>query len=83
MKVKGTLVITLKSGEKALILLAENKSEQEKLYHHLSVDAYKFKNEISEEAPGIDYISAGFRGEGDQIIWEDNYIPVPKWYDKN
>jgi hypothetical protein len=33
----------LKTGENALILLAENKSEQEKLYHHLVVDAYRFK----------------------------------------
>ncbi|KQS40577.1 hypothetical protein [Pedobacter sp. Leaf194] len=83
MKVKGTLVITLETGEKALILLAENKSEQEKLYHYLSVDAYKFKSEISEEAPRIDFISAGYNDDDDQIIWEDNYIPVPKWYEKN
>ncbi|WP_316830184.1 hypothetical protein [Pedobacter aquatilis] len=83
MKVKGTLIITLKSGEKALILLAENQTEQQKLYHHLSVDAYRFKSEISEEIPKIDYISAGYRDHNSQIVWEDNYIPVPKWYDKN
>lgn len=83
MKVMATLVITLKSGEKVLILLAENKIEQEKLYHHLSIDAYKFKHEIAEEAPKIDYISAGYKGEDNEIIWEDNYIPVPKWFDKN
>lgn len=47
MKFKGSMLITLKSGQKALILLAENKSEQVKLYHHLSIDPYKYKNEIS------------------------------------
>ncbi|MCZ4222097.1 hypothetical protein [Pedobacter rhodius] len=83
MKVKGSVVITLNSGEKALILIAKNKSEQEKLYHHLSIDAYQFKNEISEEAPKIAYISAGYKSETNEIIWEDNYIPIPKWYDKN
>lgn len=83
MKVKGSMLITLKSGQKALILLAENKSEQEKLYHRLSIDAYKFKHEIAEAAPEIEYISAGYKTDNNEIIWEDNYIPVPNWYREN
>lgn len=83
MRVKGTVVITLKTGEKALILLTENKIEQTKLYHHLAIDAYQFKAELSEEEPNIKYISAGFKSDDDEIIWDDDYIAVPKWYDKN
>ncbi|MBC6110486.1 hypothetical protein ACFOG5_05045 [Pedobacter fastidiosus] len=83
MKVKETMIFTLKNGEKALILLAENEEEQEKLYHHLTVDAYKFKNEIAETEPRIDYISSGYRNEKDEVTWNNDYIPVPKWFEKN
>jgi len=83
MRIKGTFIYTLKTGENALILLAENKSEQEKLYHHLTVDAYRFKKEIVEEEPRIELISAGYRNEQGRIFWNEEYIPVPKWYDLN
>ncbi|WP_231459769.1 hypothetical protein [Pedobacter sp. Leaf132] len=83
MRIKGTVVITLKSGEKALILLTESKAEQFKLYQHLATDAYQFKNELSEEEPEIKYISSGFKTDENEIIWDDNYIAVPNWYDKN
>ncbi|RZL45557.1 MAG: hypothetical protein EOP00_17205 [Pedobacter sp.] len=82
MRIEGTMVITLETGEKALLLLAKNKIEQDELYQHLSVDAYKFKKEVSEEEPEIKFISAGFRNE-DEVFWNENYIPVPKWYDMN
>jgi hypothetical protein len=83
MSVKGTFIYTLKTGENALILLAENKAEQEKLYHYLAVDAYRFKKEIVEEEPRIELISAGYRNEQGEILWSEEYIPVPKWYDLN
>ncbi|WP_293789925.1 hypothetical protein [uncultured Pedobacter sp.] len=83
MRVKGTFIHTLKTGENALILLAENKSEQEKLYHYLAIDAYRFKKEIAEEAPHIELISAGYKNEQGKIIWDEEYIPLPKWYDHN
>lgn len=83
MKVKGTFIYTLKTGENALILLTESKIEQDKLYHHLTVDAYQFKKEIVEEEPRIELISAGYKNEKDEIIWNLKYIPVPKWYDLN
>ncbi|WP_316737464.1 hypothetical protein [Pedobacter aquatilis] len=83
MRIKGTVVITLKTGEKALILLTENETEQSKLYHHLAIDAYQFKNELSEEEPNIKYISTGYKTDNNEIIWDDNYIAVPNWYDKN
>jgi len=82
MRVTGTMVITLETGEKVLLLLAEDKIEQEELYQYLSVDAYKFKKEVSEEEPGIAFISAGFKID-DEVFWNDNYIPVPRWYDMN
>ncbi|WP_431295185.1 hypothetical protein [Pedobacter sp. P26] len=46
MKVKGAFIHTLKTGESALILLADNKIEQDKLYQHLAVDAYQFKKKL-------------------------------------
>lgn len=83
MRVKGTFIYTLKTGENALILLAENKIEQQKLYHYLTIDAYRFKKEIAEEEPRIELISAGYRNEKGEIFWSEEYIPVLKWYDNN
>ncbi|MGN8054914.1 hypothetical protein ACTJKN_01495 [Pedobacter sp. 22163] len=83
MRIKGSFIYTLKTGENALILLAENKIDQEKLYHYLTVDAYRFKKEIVQEEPGIKLISAGYKNEKDEVIWNHEYIPVPKWYDLN
>jgi len=83
MKVKDTFIYTLNTGENALILLTESKIEQDKLYHHLTIDAYRFKKEIVEEEPRIEVISAGYKNEKDEIIWNSEYIPVPKWYDLN
>ncbi|KQM72684.1 hypothetical protein ASE74_22705 [Pedobacter sp. Leaf216] len=83
MKVKGAFVYPLETGEKALILLAESKTDQDKLYHYLTIDAYKFKREIAEEEPNIGWISAGYKNEHNEITWNQEYIPVPKWYDLN
>jgi hypothetical protein len=83
MRIKGSFIYTLKTGENALILLTENKIEQEKLYHYLMVDAYRFKKEIVQEEPGIELISAGYKNEKDELTWNHEYIPVPKWYDQN
>jgi hypothetical protein len=83
MKVKGTFIYTLKTGENALILLTESKIDQDKLYHYLMVDAYQFKKEIVQEEPRIELISAGYKNENDEVIWNHEYIPVPKWYDLN
>ncbi|WP_316799556.1 hypothetical protein [Pedobacter frigidisoli] len=43
MRVKGTIIHKLGTGEHVLILLAENKTEQQKLYHYLTIDAMQFK----------------------------------------
>jgi hypothetical protein len=83
MRVKGTFIYTLKTGENALILLTESKIDQDKLYHYLTVDAYQFKKEIVQEEPRIELISAGYKDENDEVIWNHEYIPVPKWYDLN
>jgi hypothetical protein len=83
MRIKGSFIYTLKTGENALILLTENKIDQDKLYHYLTVDAYRFKKEIVQEEPRIELISAGYKNENDEVIWNNEYIPVPKWYDLN
>jgi len=83
MKVKGAFIYTLNTGENALILLADNEIEQDKLYQYLAIDAYQFKKEIVEEEPRIVLISAGYKNENNEIIWNREYIPVPKWYDEN
>ena len=83
MRVKGTFIHQLKTGENALILLTENKIDQDKLYHYLTIDAYQFKKEIVEEEPRIELISAGYKNENDEITWNQEYIPVPKWYELN
>ncbi|WP_316825067.1 hypothetical protein [Pedobacter miscanthi] len=83
MKVKGTFIHKLKTGENALILLTGSKTEQEKLYHHLTVDAYQFKKDIVAEEPRIALISAGYKDENDEVTWNEDYIPVPKWYEQN
>lgn len=83
MKVKGTSVYTLKTGEHALILVTENEEEQIKLYHYLSIDAYRFKKEVAEDHPAIEYISVGYVNNDNELVWNKKYIPVPKWYDMN
>lgn len=83
MNVKGTFIHRLKTGENVLILLTESKTEQDKLYHHLTVDAYQFKKEIVAEEPRIELISAGYKDENNEITWNQQYIPVPKWYELN
>ena len=83
MIVRGNMILTLKTGQKVLILLAENASEQEQLYHKLAVDAYSFKEQISIEIPGIELISAGYKTNDNELIWNDEYIPIPKWYNQN
>lgn len=70
-------------GEKALILLTKNQESQELLYQSLSVDAYQFKKEVAENIEGLAYISTGYKNEKNEIIWDDNYIAVPKWYENN
>ncbi|TCD12144.1 hypothetical protein EZ449_03770 [Pedobacter frigidisoli] len=83
MKVKGTFIHTLKTGEKALILLTDNEEEQEKLFHYLSIDAYQFKKEIVEKEPRIELISAGYTDNEGKVVWNENYIPIPKWFEMN
>lgn len=83
MIVKGNMILTLKTGQKALILLADNPSAQEELYHQLVVDAYHFKREVSTEIPDIELISAGYKTSDNQLVWNDDYIPIPKWYSQN
>jgi hypothetical protein len=83
MIVKGNMILTLKTGQKVLILLADNPSAQEELYHQLVVDAYHFKREVSTEIPDIELISAGYKTSDNQLVWNDDYIPIPKWYSQN
>jgi len=83
MILNGSMILTLKTGEKVLILLADNPVAQEELYHQLVVDAYYFKQEISTEIPDIELISAGYKTSDNELVWNDDYIPIPKWYSKN
>lgn len=52
-KVKGTLVMTMAGGDRVFVLLAESMEDMDKLYHYLTIDAYRFKNEIAEHSPDI------------------------------
>jgi len=83
MKVKGTVIITMPGGAKALILLATALEDLDRLHHYLTIDAYRFKKEVSESIPGIEFISAGFKNNKGEFIWNDDYIPIPKWYENN
>lgn len=83
MKVKGTIIFSLATGERVLVLLAQSRSELNSLYHYLCIDAYQFKKDVSENLMDITYISAGFKDENGELQWNDEYIPVPKWYEKN
>lgn len=83
MRIKGTFIHQLKTGENALILLAASKTEQDKLYQHLAVDPYQFKKELVEEEPRIELISAGYKNKNNEVTWNEEYIPVPKWYEQN
>lgn len=83
MKVKGTIIHKLGTGEHVLILLAENKAEQQKLYHYLTIDAMQFKQEIATEAPKLDFITAGFKNTDGKVIFNEDYIEMPKWFDLN
>ncbi len=33
--------------------------------------------------PRIELISTGYKNENNEIIWNREYMPVPKWYDLN
>ncbi|QPH40186.1 hypothetical protein [Pedobacter endophyticus] len=83
MKITGTHIRTLNTGDKVLILLAENKEEQKKLHHYLLIDAYQFKQDVAEDIPKVDFISAGYKDEDDKIIYDRNLIEIPKWFEKN
>lgn len=83
MKVTGVIVISVAEGEKVLVLLAPSRSELDQLYNKLRIDAYQFKKEVSEHHADIKFISAGFKDENGEFQWNDEYIPVPKWYENN
>lgn len=83
LKVKGTIIMSLPDGEKVIVLLAETMEDMDKLYHYLTIDAYRFKNEIAEHSPDIKSISAGYKNDNDEVFWNNEYIPLPKWYDNN
>ena len=83
MVVTGTMVISIAEGQKVLVLLAPSHSEIDELYHQIRIDAYQFKKEISKLHTDIKFISAGFKDEEDELHWNDDYIPLPKWYENN
>lgn len=77
------MIIMTPGGEKVLILLTKDRESQELLYQNLCVDAYQFKKEVAENIEGLAYISTGYKGDKNEIIWNDDYIAVPKWYENN
>lgn len=83
MVVTGTIVISTTEGEKVLVLLARSAEELDQLYHQLRIDAYQFKKEVAKHHADIKFISAGFRDDKNELHWNDDYIPVPKWYENN
>lgn len=83
MKIKGSMIMNAPTGGKALVLLTEDKTTFDKLYHKLSIDAYQFKKEIAENIKDIKYITAGYKTDKNEVIWNDDYIPVPRWYELN
>lgn len=83
MSIKETIIVTLPTGELVVVLLARDAEEVKQLYHHLQIDAYQFKKSVAQETNGIEFISAGFKNDKGEIFWEDDLIPVPKWYEQN
>lgn len=83
MKVIGSVVVSLNNGDVVLIMLAKDKASEVKLYHYLSIDAFEFKKDLSENMPEVAYLSAGHRTEEGKLEWNKEYIELPKWYDLN
>ncbi|GGE41396.1 hypothetical protein EV200_101656 [Pedobacter psychrotolerans] len=83
MNVKDTMLITLPSGKKVIILLAIDKEAVEELYQYLKIDAFQFKKSIAENDSDVSYISAGYKNDSGEIFWEDDLIPIPRWYENN
>ncbi|WP_316809490.1 hypothetical protein [Pedobacter agri] len=83
MKVFGSELISLYSGEVVMIMLAHDEIDCERLYHYLTIDAYEFKKHLVEHHPEVNYLSVGFRNPNGKLDWNKNYIELPKWYDLN